>query len=350
MTQALMLAQRGKLTTSPNPIVGCVVVKNGKIVGEGFHHHKSGKHAEIKALSIASKHAKNSTVYVTLEPCCYTSSTKPCTDALVKAGVKKVVIATMDPNPKVCKKGIMFLENHGIDTIIGVLEQEAKNLNKIFFYYKIFFLPYLVAKWAMSLDGQVKTNASDDRKISSDKAQKLVHNLRNQYDAIMIGVNTITKDNSSLMVRNFLSLERKNPVRVVISKDALIGYKAKIVDTRKSTSILFTTKLAHKLRIKVLKNKGVECNVMPGIDTKYNISLLDVLKILAKKSITSILLEGRSNLHNAFFKLKLVNEIKSFISPSVIGNLNKKCSMKNFKCQMINSDVQFSAYTINFLN
>jgi len=350
MKQALMLAKRGSLTVSPNPMVGCIIVKNGKIIGEGFHHHKGGKHAEIKALNIASKNARNATVYVTLEPCSYTSNTTACANALVKAKVKRVVIASVDPNRKVCQNGIKFLKRNGIDITVGILEKDAQELNKFFFYYQIFSLPYIVAKWGMSLDGRIKTVIGDSNTITNVGTQTLVHNIRNRCDGIMIGINTVIKDNPSLTARLSNASIIKNPIKIIISKEFSVNHKMKILDLAEGNTILFTTKLVKEFQVELMKRKGVECIIMPTIDVNHKISLLSILKILAKKGVTSILLEGGDNLHNCFLKSKLVNEVKSFISPVIVGNLIKKFNVDNFSLKVINKEMQICASLIKFLN
>ena len=338
MNQALMLARRGELTVSPNPMVGCIIVKNGFIIGEGFHHSRGESHAEIMALSSSLKSPKDSTLYTTLEPCCHIGVTTACSNALIKAGIKKVVIASIDPNPKVAGKGIKILKTHGIQVHLGILENEAKLLNKIFFHYHYYNRPYVFAKWGMSLDGETKTGKNDNKKITNTAVQMQNHNLRNRCDAIMVGSKTILEDNPSLTVRFSNATKINQPLRVIISKTANLPTNAKVFITKEAPTIIFTTQKANHKCLQILKRKGVLHHI---IHTNNNaaISIKSVLKILAKKGITSLLVEGGKELHHAFFKENMVNEVYSFIAPVIINGYIKKYPVKNITFQPIKNNI-----------
>ncbi|WP_157966596.1 bifunctional diaminohydroxyphosphoribosylaminopyrimidine deaminase/5-amino-6-(5-phosphoribosylamino)uracil reductase RibD [Fastidiosibacter lacustris] len=337
MQQALMLAKRGCLSVSPNPMVGCVIVKNGCIIGEGWHEYAGGNHAELNALIAAGEKAKGSCVYVTLEPCCHVGRTGACTEALIKAEVKKVVIASIDPNQLVAGKGINHLQQVGIEVIVGLLQQEAARLNKIFFYYHQTKLPYVITKWGMSLDGELQVKAGDVKQITNKASQKMVHNLRNQLDAIMVGHNTVVDDDPRLTVRMSDSKIIKHPLRVVISKSADLPIDAHVFNTAIVPTILFTSQYANPQALEALKSKNVECIVMP-LNSQQKIDLKQVLKVLADKGITSLLVEGGRTLLNNFFSEGLVNEVHSFIAPVIINGCNKKQTLDISEQNFIASD------------
>ena len=342
MGQALMLARRGKLTVSPNPMVGCVVVKGGQIIGEGFHQFKGGKHAEIIALSSASTQVVGATVYVTLEPCCYTGATPACTDALIKAEVKKVVIAIMDPNPKVSGKGIKILQLHGIEVKLGILEAEAKALNKIFFHYHIRRRPYVIAKWGMSLDGKTKVAVDDDKAITNHTVKIKVHNLRNRCDAIIVGAKTIINDNPELTVRFSEAMKINQPVRIVISSSGKLPTNARIFNTEKASTFLFTTPKTNIRHLEKLKQQGVKCFIIVNHQLG-SIPLRLVLDILVERGITSLLVEGGRQLHHTFFGENLVDEIHSFIAPVIINGYSHKYNIKQFDHCSVKTNSHFTA-------
>ena len=225
MSTALSLAERGRYTVSPNPMVGCVIVKDGKIVGKGFHLKAGDPHAEILALREAGADANAATAYVSLEPCCHYGKTPPCTDALIKAGIKKVYAACLDPNPLVAGKGIQQLKNANIEVETGLHEKEASQLNEIFFHYIRRQQPSVIAKWAMSLDGKTVTHTEDSRDISGNTSREYSHQTRQQVDAILIGAGTAICDDPELTVRYPADTSSlRQPLRVVLSSQAICQY------------------------------------------------------------------------------------------------------------------------------
>lgn len=336
MSQALMLAKRGLLSVSPNPMVGCVIVKNGQTIGEGWHRFAGDKHAELDALDQAGEMAKDATVYVTIEPCCHIGRTGACTERLIKAQVAKVIVASIDPNPQVAGKGIERLQTAGIVVKTGLMRDEAIAMNKIFFHYHNHKRPYVIAKWGMSLDGHMVTHLLDSKQITNKSSQQQVHNLRNKVDAIMVGSKTLIEDNPRLTVRDIDAKFIKHPLRVVMSKTAKLPLDATLFNESTARTLVVTSDLADKQQLDALENKGVEY-----IKVSINDAMLDlkeVLRMLAKKGITSILVEGGRTLLNAFFNAQLVDEVQSYIAPVVIAEFNQKRLVNIEECGFSNDD------------
>ncbi|QIV96768.1 diaminohydroxyphosphoribosylaminopyrimidine deaminase [Allofrancisella inopinata] len=336
MQQALVLAARGRLTVSPNPMVGCIIVKNGKIIAEGWHIKAGQAHAECLAIKQAGKQIKDSIVYVTLEPCCHTGKTGPCTDALIKAQVKEVIIATLDPNPQVAGKGVQQLKKARIKVKVGVLERQAQALNKIFFYYQLYKKPYVFAKWAMSLDGKTVVNADDSKKISSDKAAIYTHQLRNICDAIIIGKNTLLEDNPKLSTRLDIK-EINHPLKVVIfTKIQQIDPNWKILDQTNTKTIFVCTGITDAAK-QILQSLSIEFWILPAQKDKVCINSL--LKKMANIGITSALLEGGMKLIESFAKIDAINEFVTYVSPVLVANNNPKKQLVINKTSQLGCDL-----------
>ncbi|WP_440615773.1 bifunctional diaminohydroxyphosphoribosylaminopyrimidine deaminase/5-amino-6-(5-phosphoribosylamino)uracil reductase RibD [Cysteiniphilum sp. 6C5] len=336
MSQALMLAKRGALSISPNPMVGCVIVKNGQIIGEGWHRFAGDKHAEIHALDQAGDSTQGATVYVTLEPCCHVGRTGVCSESLIKAQVAKVVVASIDPNPQVAGKGITRLQQAGIVVETGLMCHEATTMNKIFFHYHKHKLPYVIAKWGMSLDGQMITHPQDNKQITDKASQQQVHNLRNSVDAIMVGSQTLIDDNPSLTVRVSDAEFVKHPLRVVLSKTCQLPLDATLFNDEVVKSIVMTSDLADKDTLDALEYKGIEYIKVPL--NQGEINLKEVLKVLAQRGISSVLVEGGRTLLNAFFETQLVDEVQSYIAPVIIANFKQKVQVNIKDNGFLNDD------------
>lgn len=319
--QALTLANRGRLTVSPNPIVGCVIVKNGAIVSEGWHTMAGKAHAEIYAIAKAGTQARNSTMYVTLEPCCHQGRTGPCTDAIINTGIKKVIIATLDPNPKVAGKGVDKLRNAGIKVEIGLLEKQAQELNKIFFHYQKTKKPFVYAKWAMSLDGKIAVNGNDEKKISSHQAFIYTHQLRNICDAILIGKQTLIDDNPTLDVRININ-KIKHPTRFILSNHfTTINHHWQVLDQSHAKTIFVCSKISAQVATK-LNQLGIEYWLLP--QSQNQLCLDSLLEKMGNMGMTSLLVEGgNKTLHN-FISQKLVNEFYTYLAPVIIADYNPK--------------------------
>src|SRR3989344_676931 len=310
---ALKLAEKGKGTTSPNPIVGALIVKRGSIVGKGFHKKAGQDHAEIMAIKDAGKKAFNGTMYVTLEPCSHWGKTPPCTERIVESGIREVIIGMKDPNPKV--EGFKELKFRGIKTKIGILEKECRKLNEAYTKYIKTKKPFVIVKAAMSLDGKIATTTGHSKYITGREARKLVHQLRTEIDAIMVGINTILKDNPQLTPR---LVKGRSPIKVVVDSNLKIPLNANVVKKEPNKLIIATTKKANKAKIKQLQQKGV--NVLIIKAKKGMVDLDELMKQLGKLEITSIMIEGGAELNAEAIRSKIVDKILFFIAPGLIGN------------------------------
>ena len=314
MGRAINLAKTRKGLTHPNPTVGCVIVKNGKIVGEGVHRRAGMPHAEVEALKKAGKNAEGATAYVTLEPCAHYGRTPPCSLALLQAKVKRVVVATTDPNPKVAGKGIEILRKGGVEVQVGLLKREAEKLNEDFFHWITTGTPFVVLKIAQTLDGFIATPDGSSKWITSVKSRQLVHLLRCQSSAILVGVGTVLKDNPRLTVRD-VPCERQ-PLRVVLDTHLRTPLEAHITDTSQAPTLIFTASDDIE-RIRAFERRGIEVIKVPAYGG--HLDLKEVLKILGQREVVSLLVEGGAKVFGSFFKEGLFNKLYTFIAPKVFG-------------------------------
>ncbi len=310
MDLALSLARRRKGLTHPNPTVGCVIVKNGEVVGLGYHERVGFPHAEVVALQQAGERARGATVYITLEPCTHFGKTPPCTDALIRAGVKKVVIATLDRNPIVGGKGVEKLNEAGIEVQIGIREKEAQELNEDFFTYISEKRPYITLKLAQTLDGRIATLTGDSKWITSFSSRRFAHRLRIEVSAILVGINTVLKDDPLLTVRHIPT--EKQPLRIVIDPELEVPLNAKIITDRSAyTLIVFSRRDLEK------EKKLLEAGV--GLLYMEEINLRELMKELAKREIVHLLVEGGAFTITEFLKEKLWDRIVIFQAPKILG-------------------------------
>lgn len=314
MDLALELAEKGKGYVNPNPMVGAVVVKDGEIVGKGWHKFYGGPHAEVYALEEAGAKAEGATIYVTLEPCSHFGKTPPCAEKIKKMKIKKCVIACLDPNPIVAGRGKKILEEAGIEVVVGVREKEAKELNKVFMKYITEKNPYLFLKCAITLDGKIATNERDSKWITNEKAREKVQFLRHEYMGIMVGINTLINDNPRLTARIENGI---NPFRIVVDPHLCTPLESnfvKMADDNKS--IIITSKENEKNdKIKELENKNVKIIYMEGFD----FSVHEILKKIGELKIDSVLLEGGSYLISKAFKENRIDGGEIFIAPKILG-------------------------------
>lgn len=321
MQLALKLASKAIGKTSPNPLVGAVLVQNKKIVGKGFHARAGTSHAEIIALTEAGENARGATLYVTLEPCCHHGKTGPCTKAIIKAGVGRVVVAAKDPNPLVSGKGIKEMRDAGIEVETGIMEKESIKLNEVFNKYITSKIPFIVAKAAMSLDGKIATSSGQSQWITGEDARQNAHYLRNCYDAILVGIGTVLSDNPSLTVR-LGSGEGRDPVRVVLDSKARTPPSCKMLNQVSSASTyIAVTENADQENIKKLSDVGAKVITFTSSE-KGEVDLNALLAFLGKKEITSVLVEGGAMVHGSFIKEKLVDKVVWYIAPLLIGGEN----------------------------
>lgn len=343
MNLALQLAELGRFKTTPNPMVGCVLVKDGQIVGQGYHQQAGLPHAEINALKDAQGAAKEATAYITLEPCCHQGRTPPCTKALIEAGIKKVFVATLDPNPLVSGKGIAQLQQAGIDAEVGLCAIEAETLNEIFFYYMRHNRPFVIAKWAMSLDGKTITHSEDNRTISCTESFHHAHNIRRSVDAILIGANTARLDNPQLTARFPEGSISRQPVRIILSSQGNLPLDLKLFEQdAQSKTIVATTDLVNRQWVDSIVAKDVEVLILEK-NKNNQVNLISLLQALSKKQITSVLVEGGMTVHENFFAEKLVNKIQFYLCPVIIGSLSKKKPVMHLDMIKLGKDFYFSA-------
>ncbi|MDD3579587.1 MAG: bifunctional diaminohydroxyphosphoribosylaminopyrimidine deaminase/5-amino-6-(5-phosphoribosylamino)uracil reductase RibD [Desulfobacca sp.] len=317
MAQALLLAAKGAGYTSPNPMVGAVVVKCDLIVGQGYHHQVGGAHAEVEALNDAGPRARGATLYVTLEPCHHQGRTPPCTAAIIAAGIKRVVMATRDPNPQVTGGGGEFLKSQGVTVETGLLEKEAHQLNEAFFKAVTTGLPWVIAKAACSLDGKIATYTGDSHWITGPKARALVHRFRHQVDAILVGIATVLTDDPQLTTR--LPRRRgRDPIRVILDSNLRIPLTAQVLTIRSlAPTWVACTRAAAPDKIVAVQQTGAEVLVVPGDGPQVNLPAL--LKLLGQRQVQSLLVEGGAEVHGAFFDQGLVDKFHFFYAPKFIG-------------------------------
>ena len=315
MQEALRLARNAAGRTSPNPLVGAVIVREGRIAGAGWHRKAGTPHAEIHALNMAGNLAKGATLYVTLEPCSHYGRTGPCAEAVVKAGIKRVVIGMGDPNPKVAGKGIAILERAGIEVRCGVLEDEARALNEVFLKWIATQKPFVVLKTAMSLDGKIATHTGKSQWITGEAARRRVHEYRDTYDGIMVGIGTVLADNPSLTAR-LPDGQGKNPVRIVVDSKARTPLDANLVTDGAALTIIAVTAKAPQERVQALKDKGVAIMVA-GDGEQVDMDLL--MQKLGEMEICSVFVEGGGQVNFSLLKAGLVDKVHAFIAPKLIG-------------------------------
>lgn len=332
MKRAIELGWRGIGRNSPNPLVGCVIVRDGEIVGEGSHFYPEVEHAEVIALREAGDKAKGATLYATFEPCCHTGRTPPCFEAIKNAGIKEVIYGIQDPDPRVNGAGHCSIEESGIEITGGILEDEIREQNKFFITAKEKNRPYILLKWAMTLDGKIATRTGKSRWISNEKSLNTVHHLRNIYDAILAGHTTVITDNPKLTCRVNASIylpekifpatpsDIRNPVRVIVDTfGASIAHDCDIYSQPGKTIVAVGPESVwddHRHRDSVDNGKIelVECPVITGhVDIEF------LLKSLVERGIQSVLVEGGSGIHAAFLEKGLVDEIMCFVTPKVFG-------------------------------
>ncbi|MEI7024612.1 bifunctional diaminohydroxyphosphoribosylaminopyrimidine deaminase/5-amino-6-(5-phosphoribosylamino)uracil reductase RibD [Paenibacillus sp. y28] len=316
MRLALQMAEACTGQTGINPVVGCVLVKNGKIIGMGAHLQRGSHHAEINALQMAGQEAQGSTAYVTLEPCSHHGRTPPCSDRLIVEKVARVVVACTDPNPQVAGKGIARLRSNGIEVKVGVLEQEALRLNERFFKFIQNNMPFVTLKTACTLDGKIASRTGDSKWITGEASRAYVHTLRHQHQAIMVGVDTILADDPQLTTRT--PAEGQHPLRVIVDSRLRLPLDSRVVQDTTAKTLLLTTKQASIEQIMRLNAHGVEvlkCGDGPQVDLKL------AMKLLGEREIGSILLEGGGRLNGAMLEARLIDKILLFYAPKIIGGL-----------------------------
>ena len=335
MQRAIALAKKGAGFVNPNPMVGCVVVKDNEIITEGYHEYYGGFHAERNALTNSTADCKDATLYVTLEPCCHYGKTPPCTEIIIEKGIKKVVVGLLDPNPLVAGKGIKILEDAGIEVVTGVEVDKIKELNKVFLKYINTKRPYVLLKTAMTLDGKIASYTGDSKWITNEKSRKLVHKLRSEMMGIVAGIGTVKADNPMLNSRLEVQQPTANsqqpnvhqPIRIIVDTKASISLESNIVKTANEYRTILAVGQqsivnAQQSKVEMLKSLNVEILYCEEKDGHVDIN--DLMIKLGQKGIDSILLEGGTTLNAAFLEAGCVDEVYAFIAPKIIGGEHSK--------------------------
>lgn len=328
MKRALSLAARGKGKTSPNPMVGAVIVNQGRVVGEAYHQQAGKPHAEILALHRAGPRARGGVLYVTLEPCCHSRKrTPPCVPLLIQSGLTRICVAMADPNPQVSGQGIRMLKRARLQVTVGVLEEEAQQLNAVYRHWMTTGRPFVILKGAMTVDGKIATTTGESKWITGEQARQDVHRVRSQVDAVMVGIGTVLADNPDLSTRgskgDATKRKGRQPVRVVLDSRLHIPLKANVLQwIHEQPTIVCTTALASPQKIQTLKKQGVQVWVVPQKGGR--VALKAALAKLGKAGMSSVLLEGGSTLNASALHEGLVNQVRLYIAPLLMGGQDAK--------------------------
>lgn len=349
MRLAMQLAGNAIGRTSPNPLVGAVIVKDNRVVGCGWHRKAGTPHAEVHALNQAGELAQGADVYVTLEPCAHYGKTPPCAKALVEAKVKNVYGGLLDVNPKVAGKGFKILEDAGIHVEYGFLQDELRKQNEVFFKWIEHKKPFIVLKAAMTLDGKIATATGQSKWITNETSRAYGYKLRDIYDGIMVGINTVIEDNPMLTARVDGG---KNPIRIVVDSSLKIDINANVVQDKSAKTIIATTDKANKDKILKLQAQDVDVIVVDK-DENDKVDIEKLLDILGQQNICSILVEGGATLSGSFVAKKLVDKVDFFIAPKIVGgkeaktpvagtgilNLQEALALKDIQIEKLEEDI-----------
>jgi diaminohydroxyphosphoribosylaminopyrimidine deaminase/5-amino-6-(5-phosphoribosylamino)uracil reductase len=323
MRLALRLARRGLGRTSPNPCVGAVIVRGGEVVGRGYHERAGSPHAEIEAIRDAGEGCRGATMYVNLEPCCTHGRTPPCVPEIRAAGIGRVVAAMRDPNPAVRGRGFRALRRSGIEVSVGVLEQEAARLNEAFAKHVTNQMPFVLLKWAMTLDGKIASRTGESRWISSPEARTHVHRLRSEYEAVMVGVGTVAADDPSLTPYLIGGRRRHDPVRVIVDSRGRTPPGARAIAGSEAPCVVATTRRAPESRLARLREAGAEILVCKR-DRDGRVALRDLMAKLGAREIMSVMIEGGGELPASALAAGVVDKLLFIIAPKVLGGKDAK--------------------------
>ena len=354
MRQALALARNGEGRTSPNPLVGAVIVRDGHVIAAGWHRQAGTPHAEIHALRMAGELAQGATLYVTLEPCAHYGRTGPCARAVAEAGIRRVVIGMGDPNPLVAGKGIKILQEAGIEVKCGVLEAECRALNEVFLHWIPYKQPFVVLKTAMTLDGKIATASGESQWISSPESRRYVHELRDRYDGILVGIGTVLHDDPSLTTR-LPDREGKNPIRIVVDSMARTPLDAKLLIDGRAPTIIAVTAQAPTERVHALESAGA--TIITAGDGRH-VDLRKLLQELGQKDICSILVEGGGSVAFSLLQGGLIDKVLAFVAPKLLGgrealtpvegegftHLREAVTLRDFHAEPVGPDILLTGY------
>ena len=354
MMHAIKLAEKGKGSVNPNPLVGSVIVKNGNIIGEGYHEKFGSAHAEVNAFNHATEDPEGADMYVTLEPCSHYGKTPPCALKIIEKKVKRVFISQLDPNPLVSGRGVKLLKDAGIEVIVGINEEESKKQNEIFLKYIQTKKPFVALKYAMTLDGKIATRSKDSKWITNEKSRAFVHDLRNEYQAILVGANTILADDPMLTTRR--DIPSRNPIRIILDPELVINLNAHVVKTAQDIrTIIYTSREVDLVKMALLKEKNVE---IYQIDATPNFNLNEVMSHIGQLSIDSILVEGGSFVHAKMIEENIADKAYVFIAPKIIGGkealtpiggigvekISEAYQLKNITMKTFDDDILIEGY------
>lgn len=341
MQHAISLAEKGTGFVSPNPLVGAVIVKDNKIIGEGYHEKFGELHAERNAFKNCTESPIGATMYVTLEPCCHYGKTPPCTEAIIENGISKVFVSMLDPNPLVAGKGIEILKNAGIEVSVGLLSEESKKQNEVFLHYIKNKTPFVVLKYAMTLDGKIATVTGKSKWITNEQSREYVHKLRNKYSGILVGVDTVIADNPMLDCR----LDNtQNPIRIICDTNLRTPINSNIVNSAKNIKTIIATNQENDISKQPYIEKGIEFLTINKKDNHLDLeNLINQLGILG---IDSILVEGGGNINFSMLQSNLANKIYSFIAPKIFGGSNAKTPVSGVGFKAVNNNVKIKTLDI----
>ena len=319
MERAIELALEGVGYVNPNPLVGAVIVKDGRIIGEGYHAKYGDIHAERMAIQNATEDTEGADMYVTLEPCSHTGHQPPCVNAILEAGIKRVYVGSDDPNPLVNGKGIFFLRSNGVEVVTHVMKEECDEINYVFFHYIKTKTPYVILKYAMTMDGKIASRDGDSKWISCDESRETVHRMRHRFQAVMCGIDTVLADDPYLNCR---MIENGNdPIRIICDSNLRIPLSSRIVSTADKIKTFVATSdivsQTKKLKVDELKKYNVGILMFPSV--RGHIDVRSLMSILGKMRIDSVLVEGGGNLNYSLLEADLVNEVRVFMAPKMIG-------------------------------
>jgi len=314
MKMALELAERGWGHTSPNPLVGCVIVKDGQIVGRGYHEKYGQPHAEVNAIWDAGESSRGATLYVNLEPCCHYGKTPPCSELIIKSGLKRVVVGMRDPNPKVQGGGIKQLLDAGIEVETGVREEESRRLNEIFIKHISKGEPFVILKTAVTMDGRTCTVTGDSKWITSEESRKLVHRVRANASCLVTGVETVIKDDPMLNVR--LEGDWKNPLRVVLDSKARLPLGSKLLTNEPGNTLVCVTEDAGGEKVETIRRSGAQVLVLPKSENGVDVKAL--MANLAERGFDSVLVEAGARVNTSFLRAGLVDKVMMFMAPKIL--------------------------------
>ena len=315
MGRSLRLAEKGRGRTSPNPMVGAVLVKNGRVVGEGYHAKAGEDHAEIIALRQAGEEARGATLYLNLQPCTHYGKTPPCAPVVIQSGVKRIVIGMEDPNPLVKREGVESLREAGLEVEVGLREKECRRLNEAYCKYIIKKEPFIILKVAATLDGKIATRDGDSKWISGETSRRFVHRLRDQVDGVLVGIGTVLKDDPILTAR---VRGGRDPRRIILDSRLRMPEEARVIAISPSKTIIITTEAAPKDKIERLEKKDVRVLVLDSKNGRVN--LKSCLSKLGEMEMMSLLVEGGSEINSSFLDEGLIDKLLLFLSPKLIGD------------------------------